>query len=152
MINIRIVLLILCLTIQISFTKAENKDFFVEDKIIIVTKKNNYIFNIEIADNDFLRSYGLMNRNSLDKSNGMLFIYPNVKEVSMWMKDTLIPLDIIFIKQDGIISKIMHNAKPLDKSLINSEGEVLAVLELNGGLTKLLNIKVGDKIIYKLFK
>ncbi len=152
MVNIRAIFIILYFFTQITSSNAESTHTFYEDTLEIITKKNNYLFNIEIADNNILRSYGLMRRKKLEDKKGMLFIYPNSRKVTMWMKNTLISLDMLFIKKNGRIVKIKHNAIPLNKSLINSEEKVLGVLEINAGVAKLLNIKVGDRINYKLFK
>ena len=81
----------------------------------------------------------------------MLFEYAKPKKVSMWMKNTSIPLDIIFISQQGIITKIHPNAEPFSEQSIPSAKPIIAVLEINAGLAEKLNIKVGDVVDYDLF-
>jgi len=80
--------------------------------------------------------------------NGMLFVHNRPTIISMWMKNTLIPLDMIFIDAAGIIIKIHDNAKPHSEDAITSEQPAKAVLEINGGLASSLNIQPGDKVIY----
>lgn len=95
---------------------------------------------------------GLMHVSKLPKDTGMLFAYGQNRRGSMWMKNTLIPLDILYIKQDGTIANIQKNATPLSLDSLPSEGMVFAALEINGGLTDALGIKVGDRVAHALFQ
>lgn len=101
-------------------------------------------FNVEIADNDAERSLGLMNREKLAKSAGMLFVFDAPKRAGFWMKNTLIPLDMIFADQTGLVTRVHENAKPLDTTLIDGGENVAVVLEINGGLAKRLGIVEGS--------
>lgn len=101
-------------------------------------------FNVEIADTDEERALGLMNREKLAASAGMLFVYDTPRRASFWMKDTLIPLDMIFADSAGRVTRVHSGAKPLDKTAINGGKDVRFVLEINGGLAKRLGIKAGS--------
>jgi uncharacterized membrane protein (UPF0127 family) len=89
---------------------------------------------------------GLMRRESLAANGGMLFIYRPPRRVSMWMKNTLLPLDMLFIDKRGRIVKIAANTKPLSTDLIPSESKISAVLEINAGQAVRRGIKVGDRV------
>jgi len=108
----------------------------------------SYNFQVELAQNDTDRAKGLMNRKSLAANAGMLFVFDGQPEavVSFWMKDTYIPLDMLFIGRDGVIKSIHENAKPLDLEPISSKLPVSYVLELAGGTARLLGIKAGDRV------
>lgn len=103
-------------------------------------------FTVELADDPPERSLGLMHRESMPKSAGMLFVYENPQQVAFWMQNTLIPLDMIFIDVQGRVTKVHESAVPLDTTNIPSESEVIAVLEINGGLASALGIDVGAEL------
>lgn len=103
-------------------------------------------FTVEIAASEEQGKTGLAGRASLDEDHGMLFPIPN-ENVSMWMKNTQMPLDIIFIK-DNLITKIISNTIPLSEDLIPSGEPVTAVLELNSGVANTLHIQPGDHVQY----
>lgn len=136
-----------------NMSLAQGSDLkFARAELSIQTSTAVYDFQIELAENDTQRAYGLMFRNSLPEQNGMLFIYDQKRSINMWMKNTFIFLDIVFIDDDGKIMKIARSAQPQSLSRISSGGEAKAVLELNGGETERLGIDVGDTIIYPLFQ
>ena len=110
-----------------------------------------YDFAIELALTREEQARGLMHRTSLAENAGMLFYTGVERPHSFWMKNTLIPLDIIFVKLDGTIHHIHANAIPKDLTSIPSNGNVGAVLEINGGLSEKLGIKPGDKIKHQFF-
>ncbi|MEK9848872.1 MAG: DUF192 domain-containing protein, partial [Rhodospirillaceae bacterium] len=95
---------------------------------------------------------GLMFRRSLPKDQGMLFIYPYQSIVKMWMKNTFIPLDMVFINSKGIVKKIVERTVPLSLNVISSEETVIAVLELNGGTSNRIGLKRGDQVFHPYFK
>ncbi len=144
----RLVLYIISIAFFINNLEAENIQFE-KDLLKIQTNNNEYIFNIEIATTHKQRSLGLMHRKTLDQNKGMIFIYPKEQIVKMWMKNTYIPLDMIFIKDNGIIESIIKMTKPRDLTPIGPNLPIKAVLELNGGITTYLNIKKGDIVIHK---
>jgi uncharacterized membrane protein (UPF0127 family) len=108
-----------------------------------------HTFHVELALGPLDQLRGLMERTSLPADEGMLFVFPDEQPRSFWMKDTLIPLDMIFIRQDGTIGHIHANAAPNDMTSIPSQGPAMAVLELNGGTAAKLGIKPGDKVYDK---
>ena len=103
-------------------------------------------FTVEVAASAPMRATGLMDRKSLAEGKGMIFIFPQPKNVMMWMKDTLIPLDMFFIDSEGKIFNIAENAKPMDETIIPSRGVAAYVLELAGGEAKRLKLSPGDKV------
>ncbi|MCB0521781.1 MAG: DUF192 domain-containing protein [Lewinellaceae bacterium] len=102
--------------------------------------------DIEIADNDMERGFGLMYRRSMDENQGMLFLFDNNEPQSFWMKNTLIPLDILFVGEDMTINTIHKSTKPLSEASLPSKDNSKYVVEVNGGFTDRHGIKVGDKI------
>ncbi len=111
-----------------------------------------HVFDVEIARTPAEQAYGLMNRKSMGMNYGMLFLFPTEDERSFWMRNTLIPLDMLFIREDGTIHSIHESAIPHDLTPVLSKGPVLAVLEINGGRASALGIKPGDRVIYRTFK
>ena len=137
--------------ISIAFTNANadtNKITFQNSSLTIQTKDSEYIFNIEIAVTEKERSRGLMYRKELKQTEGMLFLYPEKQIIKMWMKNTLIPLDMIFINNNGKIIDIFKMTIPKDLTPIGPDVKLKGVLEINGGLTSYLNINKGDFIIH----
>jgi len=116
--------------------------------LIIHAGGSTYKFEVELATTPAEREQGLMYRKSLAPNAGMLFLYPDEQQVAFWMRNTLIPLDMLFLKADGSIARIAHNAVPLDETPISSNATVKAVLEVNGGTAQALGIKEGDKVDY----
>ena len=129
-----------CSAKEISFEKSE---------ITIKTQNNKYVFEVEVAKTYEERNFGLMNRKTLEQNHGMVFIYPKPQFVKMWMKNTYIPLDMIFIKENGEIDTIIKMTRPLELKPLGPNTLIKAVLEINGGLTTYLNIKKGDIVISK---
>lgn len=109
-------------------------------------------FRVELADSEASRAKGLMYRESLPKSAGMLFVYPAPRRATFWMRNTLIPLDMIFTDARGEITHVHSNAIPLDESVIDGGEGVTHVLEINGGLAKALGITVGGQIQHPTLK
>ncbi|NNF81854.1 MAG: DUF192 domain-containing protein [Flavobacteriaceae bacterium] len=107
-------------------------------------------FSIEIADDEYERQRGLMDRKSMENDQGMLFIFPDNTLRSFYMKSTYIPLDIIYIGSDKTIVSFQKNARPLDESSLPSNVPAQYVFEINGGLSDQLDIKVGDSVDYKV--
>lgn len=118
---------------------------------IIAQDGRRHDFKIELAITPKQQEYGLMNRTQMDKNAGMLFLFSDVADRSFWMKNTLIPLDMLFIEKDGTIHHIHENAIPNDLASVPSNGPVTAVLELNGGVARNLGIHEGDKAHHVFF-
>ena len=116
--------------------------------LVLKTDSGDHSFNIEVATTDRERALGLMFRRSLPENAGMLFLYDQAQPAAMWMKNTFIPLDMVFISADGKVHRIEQNAEPFSTSLIPSEGPVVGVLELNGGEAAKIGLKRGDKVLY----
>jgi uncharacterized protein len=109
-------------------------------------------FRVEVARNDADRAQGLMFRRSMPADQGMLFDFGRVEPVSMWMQNTYLPLDMLFIRADGTIARIAPNTEPLSTRTILSGEPVLSVLELNAGTAARLGIKPGDRVEHPMFK
>lgn len=103
-------------------------------------------FTIEVADDPVERSRGLMNRETMAKSAGMLFVYETPQKPVFWMKNTLIPLDMIFADENGVVTRVHENARPLDLTGIEGGEGVQFVLEINGGLSARLGISEGSQL------
>ena len=109
-------------------------------------------FNVELALTSAQQAKGLMFRTEMAEDAGMLFIFGRVNKLSFWMKNTLIPLDMLFLHPDGTIHHIHSNAKPQDLTAITSKFPAKAVLELNGGASDKMGIKEGDQVLHAAFK
>ena len=117
----------------------------------IASKTGVHAFSVEIAENDADRAKGLMFRKELPEGRGMLFDFHREQEVSFWMQNTYIPLDMIFIRGDGSILRIAENTEPLSTRMIPSGGPVRAVLEVIGGTARKLGIAPGDRVASPIF-
>jgi uncharacterized membrane protein (UPF0127 family) len=122
-----------------------------QQTVEIASKTGVHIFAVEIADNDADRAKGLMYRKELPEGQGMLFDFHRDQDVSFWMQNTYIPLDMIFIRGDGRILRIAENTEPLSTRLIPSGGPVRAVLEVIGGTSRKLGIAPGDRVASPIF-
>ncbi len=109
-------------------------------------------FAIELAQTRKELEIGLMNRSSLGPDAGMLFDFGGVQQVNMWMENTLIPLDMVFIGEDGRVAGVAERAIPMSRAIIASPGPIRAVLEINGGTADRLHIAIGDKVVHGIFK
>ena len=118
----------------------------------IATKSGVHPFSVEIVDNDADRAKGLMYRKELPEGKGMLFDFRREQEVSFWMQNTYIPLDMLFIRGDGTILRITENTEPLSTRMIPSGGPVRGVLEVIGGTARKFGIAPGDRVAHPIFK
>jgi uncharacterized protein len=119
------------------------------EEIEIQTRDRSVIINAEIADTEEKRERGLMFRKNLGKNDGMLFVFDDERYVTFWMKNTLIPLDIIFISSNGTINEIKENVQPClaePCELYPSTYPVKYVLEVNANFTRINGISIGDRI------
>lgn len=107
--------------------------------------------SVEVMRTDAEREHGLMDRRFLPADRGMLFQFDSVQPVFMWMKNTFIPLDMIFISKQGVVTHIHENAEPMSEAIISSNGAVYAVLEVNAGFAKKIGLKSGDRVVHGLF-
>lgn len=117
----------------------------------IVSKSGVHVFSVEIVANDADRAKGLMFRKELPEGQGMLFDFQREQDIAMWMKNTYIPLDMIFISGNGRILRIAENTEPLSERVIPSGGPVRGVLEVIGGTARKLGIAPGDRVAHPIF-
>ncbi|MFP4847289.1 DUF192 domain-containing protein [Winogradskyella sp. PE311] len=149
------------IVLLLALNCREKKLIKTEDKVTVSFKKEGVLnlkkadtdsiiktLDIEIANNEYEIQTGLMYRNKLDRNHGMLFIFPDVKMRSFYMKNTKIPLDIIYIAEDKSIVSIQKNALPFDETSLPSEAPAKYVLEINAGLSDEWQLNIGDVIDY----
>ena len=122
------------------------------ESLVIVSGGKRNAFQVEVMRNSEQRAKGLMFRRYLPPDRGMLFDFGASEPVAMWMQNTYIPLDMLFIRKDGTIARIAENTEPLSTRTIPSGEPVLSVLEINGGVARQLGIKPGDTVEHSLFK
>jgi uncharacterized protein len=113
---------------------------------VISTGGKRHAFRVEVAATGAEQSKGLMFRRAMGADEGMIFPMNQPRGASFWMRNTVIPLDLIFVSPDGRIANIAANAIPYDETPLLSVGPVKAVLELNGGRAKALGIAAGDRV------
>jgi len=118
------------------------------DTLVLKTESGEHSYTVEIADTDRERATGLMFRRSLPEKSGMIFLYDPPQRVGMWMRNTYIPLDMVFITAEGTVRRIEADTEPFSTDLISSGGEVAAVLELNAGQAAKIGVKPGDRVIF----
>ena len=120
--------------------------------LTIHTSTGDHVFSVEIAATPPTREVGLMNRRFMPTDRGMLFEFEREEPLSFWMKNTYIPLDMIFIGRSGKVTRVVERAEPLSETVIPSGGPAAAVLELNGGVAAAIGIRAGDQITHPFFK
>jgi uncharacterized membrane protein (UPF0127 family) len=124
---------------------------FEQSPLTVDAADGQFEFLVELAVSPAQRSQGLMFRESLAEDRGMLFDFGRPQRATMWMRNTYVPLDMLFIDADGQITQIAANTQPLSDAVIASRDPVRAVLELRGGVSAKLGIKAGDRVIHPLF-
>lgn len=122
------------------------------EQLAIVSGNTRHVFQVEVMRTPEQRARGLMHRNYMPADRGMLFDFQRVEPVAMWMQNTFISLDMLFIRADGTIARIAERTEPLSTRTIPSGEAVLSVLEINGGVSESLGIKAGDRVEHALFK
>ena len=159
--SLKYLMLILCISCIISC--KDDKPAKTQDKVVISFKKEGVLklkkansdsiiktLDIEIADNAYETQTGLMYRTELGTNQGMLFIFPDMQMRSFYMKNTKIPLDIIYIDEDKSIVSFQKNAKPFDETSLPSTAPAKYVLEINAGLSDEWQLAVGDHIAFEI--
>jgi uncharacterized membrane protein (UPF0127 family) len=116
-----------------------------------VTQGGKHSIIVEVADSEAERNTGLMFRTALADDEGMIFLYPEDGPISMWMKNTYISLDMIFVRKDGTVHRIQEDTEPFSEAVISSGGDVRAVIEMKAGSARRLGLKAGDKVDYPAF-
>lgn len=114
-----------------------------QDRVTLTGDFGQAQFRVDVANTGPARSKGLMHVESMPSSTGMLFVYPNARPVAFWMKNTLIPLDMIFSGTDGVVHKVHSGAIPGDLTAIDGGEDTQFVLEINAGLAKAIGIAPG---------
>jgi uncharacterized membrane protein (UPF0127 family) len=148
-----LLLLLLPPGMAVNATKAsiEPLDAFPRSTLVIEAKSGTHSFDVWVADTPPRRSQGLMYVKKLERGTGMLFMYGEPQVITMWMKNTLIPLDMLFVARDGRITRIARNASPHSLDIISSLGMVSGVIELGGGEASRLGIEQGDRVVHSAF-
>jgi len=143
----------IALTIAATFICATAKaDTCSLDAVDLRWEGGSSRFTVELADDPQERAQGLMFREQLGRFSGMLFAYPNEQPVSFWMQNTLISLDMLFFDSKGVLQNVQENAIPKDPTSLFGGDKIQYVLEINGGMTKKLGIKIGAELRYPLIK
>lgn len=122
-----------------------------EDLVIVGRDGTRHVFKTEMALAPDQQTVGMMFRTSMAPDDAMLFDWGQPRESAMWMRNTLIPLDMIFIAADGRVHRIHERAVPQSLATIESRGPVRATLEVQGGTAERLNLRVGDRVLHRLF-
>jgi uncharacterized membrane protein (UPF0127 family) len=122
------------------------------EALSIVSGDKRHAFQVEVMRTPEQRARGLMHRRHLPADRGMLFDFERTEPVAMWMENTYIPLDMLFIRADGTIARIAEDTEPLSRRTIPSGEPVLSVLEVNGGVSRKLGLKPGDRVEHPLFR
>lgn len=123
-----------------------------DSRLTIRSTNGDHVFAVEVVDTPEGRAKGLMFRTELAPDAGMLFDFHESRPVSFWMRNTLIPLDMLFITAEGLVANIHVNAIPQDPTSIPSDGPVMFVLEIPGGRSTELGIKAGDRVVHDRIK
>ena len=121
---------------------------FSNDKIDISIYNKNITFNVEVAKTIEERRSGLMYRKKLLNNEGMLFVFPQERIIQLWMRNTYIPLDVIFISENKVIVDLKKNMEKLSETIVESKVKSRYALEFNAGLINKLDIKIGDKVLF----
>jgi len=141
---------VLFLAFAIASTVAAAAEFRT-DKLTIVSDSGEYPFDVELAETSEQQSRGLMFRRSIGKREGMLFMHKEPRYITMWMRNTYIPLDMIFIRENGKIHRIEPHTEPFSERIIESGARVTAVLEVAAGVSQELGLKTGDIVKHEHF-
>jgi uncharacterized protein len=139
-------------TLLAGIALADDAPLMKIEPLTVATSKDAVMFQVEIADTPETQERGLMFRQRLPADHGMLFDFHQPKSVAMWMKNTLIPLDMIFIRADGTIAGIARNTKPQSLDVLGVGEPILAVLEVAGGTSARIGLQPGDLVYHRIFK
>ena len=118
----------------------------------ITTASGKHDFSVEVMRTDEERAKGLMYRRFMAPNRGMLFDFKTEQTVNMWMKNTYLPLDMIFIARNGTVTHVAADTEPLSERIISSNGPAYAVLEVNAGTSAKIGLKVGDRVQHPMFR
>jgi uncharacterized membrane protein (UPF0127 family) len=146
-----VVLLALAAAVPATARAQEPVAFDRTELAIVTAGGGRHVFKADWAKSWPQKARGLMFRKEMPLDHGMLLDYDPPSEASIWMRNTFIPLDLVYIRADGVIESIYLGAKPHDETARPSKGPVRAVLELNAGVTRLLGIRPGDRVEHPIF-
>ena len=136
----------LALFLCMAFAAAADEKFDSQPLTIVTKDGKSHAFTVELAVTPRQREQGLMFRREMAPDRGMLFAFGETRQVFMWMKNTYIPLDMLFIGKDGKVRTIRENAEPHSEAIIDSGGSIDYVLELNSGTVKRLGLRTGNRV------
>lgn len=122
------------------------------ETLTVVTGQGRFELTVEIADEPAEQAIGLMHREEMPVKHGMLFDFGTTRPITMWMKNTPLSLDMIFIKKDGTVARIAERTTPFSLDTITSGEPVSYVLEVRGGVARLMGLKPGDKLEHRRFE
>ncbi|HEY6644730.1 DUF192 domain-containing protein [Povalibacter sp.] len=131
--------------------KALDRDFPRSTLQIAGLDAKLHPIRVWVADNETRRARGLMYVREMAADEGMLFIYPRAQRIAMWMKNTVLPLDMLFVAADGRIIRVAANTRPQSLETVESGADALGVIELNAGIAEKLNIRAGSQVIHPAF-
>ncbi len=137
--------------LAIAQLAAEAPIILPTEKLSVKTAQGSFEFDVEIADEGFEQTRGLMFRKEMPPRRGMLFDFGVARDVAMWMKNTYLPLDMVFALRDGTVVRVAERTVPLSEAIVASGQPVTHVLELNAGVSRLIGLKPGDKLVHRLF-
>jgi uncharacterized protein len=138
-----------------NLARERKKEAVVQDsleRVEIISGSATHVFQAEVMKTPEQRAKGLMFRQFMPEDRGMLFDFDREEPVTMWMRNTYIPLDMVFIRANGTIHRIHERAQPLDETTIAAGAPVRFVLEINGGVAAKLGLKAGDRVRHPLIK
>jgi uncharacterized membrane protein (UPF0127 family) len=138
-------------TVQPAVAQAPVADAPLE-KLEIQTASGKHGFQVEVMRTDEQRARGLMYRRFMPADRGMMFDFKTEQPVNMWMKNTYLPLDMIFMARDGTVTHIARDTEPLSERIISSNGPAFAVLEVNAGVAAKIGLKAGDRVLHPLLR
>ena len=122
------------------------------ETLIIETSRGSHVFSVELANTDETRQRGLMFREELALDAGMLFDFETPRIITMWMRNTPLPLDMIFISETGRVVHVAENTVPFSEAIVSSRYPALSVLEVNAGTAERIGIRTGDRVLHPLFE
>jgi uncharacterized protein len=143
--NLMAALLFLALAVPVAHAQSL-------EPVTVVTTSGRHVFQSEIMRTPDERARGLMFRRHLPQDRGMLFDFKETAPVSMWMQNTYIPLDMVFIRADGTVARVAERTEPLSTRTIPSGEPVLGVLEINAGVAERIGLKAGDRVEHPMFR
>jgi uncharacterized membrane protein (UPF0127 family) len=149
--GLRALLAIVLLGLALGPAAAEDATSGPTEALSILSREGRHVFAVEVMRNDADRARGLMYRRTMAPDHGMLFDFQTSAPVAMWMKNTYLSLDMLFIRADGTVAKIAADTEPLSTKVIPSNEPVLSVLELNAGTAARLKLRAGDRVEHPLF-